>query len=68
MNATNKYSGQTYTIDQPDAVYFTDGAFAFNDSVEWFLSGTNIHDNYILGNVWDYRNCPVEAHITFVTS
>ena len=68
LDATNKYSGTAYTIEQPDAVYFTDGAFSFNDSVEWFLSGTNIHDNYILGHVWDYRNCPVEAHLTFVTS
>lgn len=68
LDAMNKFSGATYTIEQPGSVFFTDGSFSFYDDVEWFLSGTNTHDNYLLRQVWDYRNCPVEAHLTVVTA
>lgn len=67
MTATNKFSAVSRTIEQSGDTWFTDGSFSFQDNVEWFISSQNTHDNVLLGQVWDYRNCPVEAHLTFVT-
>jgi hypothetical protein len=63
----NKYTATAYQTTMCGDLWFTDGSFSMNDSVEWFLSGQNTHDNYIIGNLWEYRNCPVTAHITMIS-
>jgi hypothetical protein len=64
----NKYSGTTWSDQGSGDVWFTGGSFSFHPNVEWFLSGTNTHENYLLRNVYQYKDCPVAAHIALVTA
>jgi hypothetical protein len=64
----NKYSGATWSDQGSGDLWFTGGSFSFQPNVEWYLSGTNTHENYIMHNVYQYLHCPVEAHITLVSA
>lgn len=68
FNFMNKYNGSARTEQLSGDIWFTDGSFSFQNNVEWFLASTNTHDNFLLRDVYQYINCPVEAHITLTTS
>ena len=68
FNFMNRYNGTARTEHLSGDIWFTDGSFAFQDGVEWFLAATNTHDNFLLRNAYQYINCPVEAHITLVSA
>ena len=67
FNMMNKYSGASRSEQLSGDVWFTGGSFSFQDNVEWFLAGTNTHDNFIMRDVYQYLHCPVEAHISIVS-
>ena len=68
FNFMNKYNGVCRTCQASGDIWFTSGAFSFQNNVEWFLSSTNTHDNFLLRDAYQYINCPVEAHIILVTA
>lgn len=68
FNFSNKFTGDKWNTQLSGDIWATGGGFSFQDNVEWFLSGTNIHENYLLRDAYQYRNCPVEAHITLITA
>lgn len=63
----NKYNAASRSEQLSGDIWFTGGNFSFQDNVEWFISGTNAHDNYIMRNAYQYLTCPVEAHIALVS-
>lgn len=67
-NMMNKYSGQTRSDQLSGDVWFTGGSISFQDNVEWFISGTNTHENYVMRDAYQYLHCPVEAHIMLVSA
>lgn len=65
----NRYNGNARTDQLSGDIWFAGrGSFSFQDNVEWFLSGDNTHDNYLLHNVYLYKDCPVEAHIIIASA
>lgn len=65
----NRYNGAYHTSQLSGDIWLAGrGSFSFQDNVEWFLAGDNTHDNYLLHNVYQYKDCPVEAHIMLVSA
>lgn len=69
INFMNKVTGAARTEQLSGDIWFTGaGGFSFQDGVEWFMAGESIHDNYLLHDVWQYRDCPLEAHVQLTTA